>query len=809
MMNEDKDIRNKEELLCFHCGDICKDRTIKKEEKLFCCQSCKLVYEILQENNLCKYYDIDSNPGISPSIRSEIKYEYLDDENTKKQLLDFSDGKISTATFDIPQIHCSSCIWLLENFYKLNPGVTHSQVNFPEKKFIFKFLEEKTSLRKIAELLDSIGYEPMINLDATEKKTRSLYSKKLYYKIGIAGFCFGNIMMLSFPEYLGIDKIVDPMFYMLFGYLNLLLSLPVFFYSSSEYYISAYKGLRSKIINLDFILFLGILVLFLRSVVEILTQSGAGYMDSMTGLVFFLLIGKVFQSKTYESMSFERTYKSYFPLSIAILKNGIQSTIPLAKLRVGDRMTIRSGEIIPADSILFKGNGNIDYSFVTGESLSTQKVMGEIIYAGGRQIGSAIELEVIKDVSQSYLTQLWNSDTFTKEEDSKLQTFSNVISKYFTLAILILAIASAAFWMPVSFNMALNVFAAVLIVSCPCALALAIPFTYGNVMRIYGRNKFFIKNTNVIEKLSNVTSIVFDKTGTITQNKKSVITFEGRELNEFELSLVKSLSRQSTHPLSRKIFDFLEKYETREVIDYSEYVGKGAEGEIEGLDIKMGSEEYVTGKNTVGKYGTGSGSSRVYFSINNLFLGYFSITNSYRTGLAEVIQNLEKRYKLHLLSGDNEGEREFLQSYFKDPLQMYFKQTPENKLKYIKALQNEGENVLMIGDGLNDAGALKQSDIGISISEDVTNFSPACDGILNSEEFQQLPEIIKLSKDSFKIIITSFAVSFVYNLLALGIAVDGLLKPIVAAILMPVSSVSVVVFCVLLTNYTSRRRMFK
>ena len=808
-MNEDKDIRNKEELLCFHCGDTCKDRTINKEEKLFCCQSCKLVYEILQENNLCKYYDIDSNPGISPSVRSEIKYEYLDDENTKKQLLDFSDGKISTATFDIPQIHCSSCIWLLENFYKLDPGVTHSQVNFPEKKFIFKFLEDKTSLRKIAELLDSIGYEPMINLDATERKTRSLYSKKLYYKIGIAGFCFGNIMMLSFPEYLGIDKIVDPVFYMLFGYLNLLLSLPVFFYSSSEYYISAYKGLRSKIINLDFILFLGILVLFLRSIVEILSQSGAGYMDSMTGLVFFLLIGKVFQSKTYESMSFERTYKSYFPLSIAILKNGIQSTIPLAKLRVGDRMIIRSGEIIPSDSILFNGDGNIDYSFVTGESLPTQKVMGEIIYAGGRQIGSAIELEVIKDVSQSYLTQLWNSDTFTKEEESKLQTFSNVISKYFTLIVLILATASAAFWMPVSFSMALNVFASVLIVSCPCALALAIPFTYGNVMRIYGRNKFFIKNTPVIEKLSNVTSIVFDKTGTITQNKKSVITFEGKELNEFELSLVKSLSRQSTHPLSRKIFDFLGKYETKAVADYSEYVGKGVAGEIEGLEVKMGSEEYVTGKITIGKYGAGISSSRVYFSINGLFLGYFNITNSYRTGLAEVIQKLEKHYKLHLLSGDNEGEREFLKSYFKDPLQMYFNQTPENKLKYIKALQNEGENVLMIGDGLNDAGALKQSDVGISISEDVTNFSPACDGILNSEEFQQLPEIIKLSKDSYKIIITSFAISFLYNLIALGIAVDGLLKPIVAAILMPVSSVSVVVFCVLLTNYAARRRKFK
>lgn len=809
MKNEGKEISNKEDMLCYHCGDICKDNSIRKEEKIFCCQSCKLVYEILQENNLCKYYDIDNNPGISPSVRSEIKYEYLDEETTKRQLLDFSDGKISTATFSIPQMHCSSCIWLLESFYKLDPGVTHSQVNFPEKKFIFKFLEEKTSLRKIAELLDSIGYEPMINLDATERKSRELYSKKLYYKIGVAGFCFGNIMLLSFPEYLGIDKAADPMFYQLFGYLNLILSLPVFLYSSSEYYISAFKGLKSKVINLDFILFLGILVLFIRSVVEIVTQSAAGYMDSMSGLVFFLLIGKVFQSKTYESMSFERTYKSYFPLSITVLKNGVQSTVPLAKLRIGDRMVIRSGEIIPADSILFKGDGNIDYSFVTGESMSTQKVMGEIIYAGGRQVGSAIEVEVLKDVSQSYLTQLWNSDTFTKTEESRLQTFSNVISKYFTIAVLILAFGAAAFWMSVSVNMALNVFTAVLIVSCPCALALAIPFTYGNVMRIFGRNKFYIKNTFVIEKLSNATSVVFDKTGTITQNKKSLITFEGRELNEFELSLVKSLSRQSTHPLSRKIFDFLERYETKEITDYFEYVGKGVAGEIEGLSVKLGSEEYVSDIESDVHYNHVNSSSRVYLSINDVLLGYFNVSNSYRAGLAEVVQKLEKNYSLHLLSGDNEGERGFLQSYFKDPLQMFFKQTPENKLKYIKTLQNEGENVLMIGDGLNDAGALKQSDIGISISEDVSNFSPACDGILNSEEFSSLPNIIKFSKDSFKIIIFSFAASFLYNLLALGIAVEGLLKPIVAAILMPVSSISVVVFCVVATNYFAKRRKFK
>ncbi|MCU0371891.1 MAG: heavy metal translocating P-type ATPase metal-binding domain-containing protein, partial [Ignavibacteria bacterium] len=234
-MQEDKRL-NKEEIICYHCGDICRDNSIGKDDKYFCCTSCKLVYEILEENSLCKYYSLEEKPGISPKIRNEIKYEFLDDPQIKKQLLDFSDGNTAMATFLIPQMHCSSCIWLLENLYKLDEGVTHSRVNFPEKKLTFKYLESKTSLRKISELLDSLGYEPLINLDAAEKKSRSSHLKKLYYKVGVAGFAFGNIMLLSLPEYFGLEKLTDPGFHKFFGYLNLFLALPVFFYSSSEYY---------------------------------------------------------------------------------------------------------------------------------------------------------------------------------------------------------------------------------------------------------------------------------------------------------------------------------------------------------------------------------------------------------------------------------------------------------------------------------------------------------------------------------------------------------------------------------------------
>ena len=837
-MGQNSNLNKTDDLICYHCGDVCRDISINKEDKLFCCQSCKLVYEILEENKLCKYYDLESSPGTSPAVRNAVKFEYLEDEHVKRQLIDFDNGSISAVSFQIPRMHCSSCIWLLENLYKVNPGITHSQVDFLRKKLTVKFLNEKTTLRKIAELLDSLGYEPFINLAAAErnflKKSKKSSAgnypemndpegtpgqdsgqvlKKLYYKVGIAGFAFGNVMLLSFPEYFGLERLTDPGFHRFFGMMNLILSLPVFFYSSSEYYISAWKGLRNKVINIDFPLFLGILVLFIRSTYEVVTQTGAGYFDSLTGLVFFLLIGKVFQSKTYDAMSFDRTYKSYFPLSAAVIKAGKETTIPVSKLKTGDRIVIRNNELIPADAILFLGDANIDYSFVTGESLPVQKVLGEIIYAGGRQIGGAIELEVLKDISQSYLTQLWNNDAFAKDDVSKLQSFSNNISKYFTLVVLILATGSAAYWITYSLDMAVNVFTAVLIVACPCALALAIPFTLGNVMRIFGRNGFYIKNASVTERLSKITSVVFDKTGTITQNflqgGKSEISFIGDELTDFELSLVKTLVRQSTHPLSRKIYEHLAAYKVFEMQDFSEKTGQGITGLVLNNLVTVGSPEFIKGKIGESSNRLFGNSSHVYLSVNNKVKGFFTISNAYRQGLAEVISGLEKNYDLHLLSGDNEGERVFLQSYFKDPLQMHFRQSPENKLKYIKAMQNEGLNVLMIGDGLNDAGALKQSDVGISVSEDVSNFSPACDAILDSADFPKLRDFVSFSKQSIRVIIISFAISFLYNIFVLLFALEGLLKPIIAAILMPVSSISVVVFCVIATNYLAKKHKFR
>jgi Cu+-exporting ATPase len=793
---------------CYHCGLECRDNSIVEDGKFFCCLGCKAVYEILEKNNLCKYYQIDETPGVTPDNIPHKNFDYLDDPEIINKLAEFRDDNLFIVTLFIPQMHCSSCIWLLENLFKINQGIIHSEVDFLKKSVTLKFNPQKISLKGAVQLLTSIGYEPQINLEDVEGKKIHLTNKKLIYKIGVTGFCFGNIMLLSFPEYLNINM-NDSFFIKFFGWLNLVLSLPVFFYSSSDYFSSAFKGIRKKVLNIDVPISLGILVLFLRSAFEVITHTGAGYFDSMTGLVFFLLIGKFFQNKTYETLNFERNYKSYFPLSVILKKDDTEVSIPISKLNVGDRIIIRNNEIIPADSVLFSGEGNIDYSFVTGESKFSPKVLGEMVYAGGKQVGSAIELEVIKDVSQSYLTQLWNNEAFKNRTESNYQNISNTVSKYFTIAILLISTISFLVWLPISIHTALNVFTAVLIVACPCALALAIPFTLGNTIRIFGKNKFYLKNVHVIEELAKINQIVFDKTGTITQTTESKINYSGSELTELESMFIKSLVKNSTHPLSKKIYDSLDCRANLNVTAFKEMLGKGIEGEILGRQIKLGSRAFISGddgeKDNSHEERKFDFDTNVYVSINDTLMGYFGISNVYRTGIEPTIRKLLNDYDLSVLSGDDEGEKENLERIFSEKSRIRFRQSPEEKLDFVKLVQSFGKKVLMLGDGLNDAGALAQSNVGVAVTENISNFSPACDAILDASKLNKIPTFLKFSRQSIKIIILSFIISFIYNVIGLTFAIEGALTPIVAAILMPISSISVVIFATLTTNYLAKR----
>ncbi len=793
---------------CFHCGDVCPDQAIAIGEKYFCCHGCKTVFEILHTNELCDYYTIENQPGITP--KQDLitdRFAYLDDKTVREQVIEFSDGKTEKVTFHTPAMHCASCIWLLEKLHDMDQRVFQSQVNFPRKEVSISYNRDEMKLSEAAVLVSSLGYEPLISLDTVGKREQSSAERKLYLKIGLAGFAFGNVMILSFPEYLSRTGDVDPLFKLVFGYLSLALSLPVLIFAARDYYTSAWAGIKTRTVNIDVPITLGIGMLFFRSAWEILSRTGVGYLDSFTGLVFFLLLGRIFQQKTYDILSFERDYKSFFPLSVTRKINNVEAVVPVSKLMPGDRIVVRNQELIPADSVLLKSDAFIDYSFVSGESDPVPKKAGDFIYAGGRQMGTTIELEVIKEPSQSYLTQLWNNDVFSKPRFSRLNKMVNQVSHYFTFGVVAIALLASLYWLQFDTAIAIKVFTAVLIVACPCALALSTPFALGTTMRIFGHKGFYVKNIETVEALSKVDAIVMDKTGTLTESRQDNIEFSGDLLSLEEQQMVKSLVRHSTHPLSQKIFQALDVSSTMTVSQFEEISGQGIQGHVQDSLIKIGSGNWL--EIPPDKPGAGDMKTRVYLGINNQIKGYFLLANIYRPGLRPMLNQLKKQFKLYLLSGDTEREKATLVNLFGNAEKLYFRQSPEDKLQFVSKLQNHGAHVLMVGDGLNDAGALRASEVGVAVTDDVSAFSPASDAILTGENLHLLAPFIKMSKATMSVIVASFTISVIYNVVGVSFAVSGMLSPLISAILMPASSISVVVFTTVTTSLRARMMRLK
>ncbi len=789
-----------ESLVCFHCGTSCGKDHRTYDEKDFCCLGCESVYKFLHREELDAYYRLTDHPGISPSQDTGGKYDYLLEASISDKLFDFKGPQLANITFSIPQIHCVSCVWLLEKLYALHPAIRHSRVNFSLRQITITFDHTALSLKELVQLLAVVGYEPEINLAAAEdieRGKRHAFDKKLYYQIGVAGFCFGNVMLISLPEYFDWDGVLGENFKLLFGYLNLGLSIPVLLYSAKDYFTSAWGAVRQRSLNLDVPLVVGMIALFLTSLFQILSETGPGYMDSFTGLIFFLLTGKAFQQKTYRHISFERDYKSYLPLSARIVLGEQISSVSLEKLKVGDRILVKHHEIIPADAILLKGTAWVDYSFVTGESQAVEKTLGEIVHAGGRHQGAAIELEVVKPTAASYFTTLWNYDVFNKKEEV-LDTIANRAGRRFSYALFVISTLAFLYWLP-DFDKAINVFAAVLIVACPCALALSSPYTFGNVIRILGRNKFYLKNTGVIEKIAAADTIVFDKTGTLTRTDEFEVRWLGEELSHEEKLYFSSLFSQSVHPLSKALFTHLGK-DGLPVLNFKEIVGQGLEATVGNQILRAGSMLFILDKEKESQLLE----TTVYLELNGRVLGYFELISAFRPGLDQLGTQLSKHH-FSVCSGDTPKDKNRLEVLLPSSTTYHFGQKPEEKLAYIQSLQAKGGRIMMVGDGLNDAGALKSSDVGIAISEGTGHFSPACDSILDASKFDRLPDFIRYSRWSVYVVYASFFISAAYNITGLSYAVQGLLSPVIAAIIMPLSSISVVVFTTLSTNMLARK----
>ncbi|MEY5132472.1 MAG: hypothetical protein RLZZ198_476 [Bacteroidota bacterium] len=778
------------EEICFHCGDKVGKKPIQFDDKSFCCIGCKGVYQLLKENQLSDFYSYESNPGVKPQSSIQDKYAFLDLPEIHQRFIKFEDERIAKVTLSLPNIHCSSCIFLLENVHRANSSIIQSQVNFTKKEASITFLTKEIQLSELALFFDRIGYPPNFQ----QKKETIVRNSSFTLKLGLAGFAFGSIMLWSFPEYTGIGA-EDHVFRSFTSWLTFIVSLPILLYSASEYYVSAYKSLRAKHLNIDIPITLGIIALYAQSLYSIIMGQGPGYMDSFAGFIFFLLIGKWFQNRTYQSLSFDRDYTSYFPLAVRKINQDTEEIIPIEAVKSGDIIKIRHQEIIPCDSILMDEMAEIDYSFVTGESVGVSVAKNSVLYAGGKLLNASIAVEVKEHTDRSYLTQLWN-EQLDKKKSTTYQRYQDVVASYFLWAVLVICVISILIYLIIAPELTMKVVVSVLIVACPCALALSTPFAFGNAMRKMGQLGLYLKNSDVVEKLADINVVVLDKTGTLTDTRLTEVIQILPIEKSSDLSIIKTMVESSTHPISSAIYNQLstisDNHEAVHFDSFDERIGNGLIAKIDRDIYKLGSANFTNQH---------MGVNGVFFTKNETLITYFSVHSTYREGISLLLNQIKFIHEIYVLSGDNNKELSALLDFGLNEQHIYFNQTPTSKLEFIESLQNKGKQVMMVGDGLNDAAALAQANVGIAISEDMFKFTPSSDAILDANQLNRIPDFISISKFSKVVLKICLVFSITYNITGIYFAVTAQLTPLVAAVLMPMSSITIVALSTLLIQF--------
>lgn len=769
-------------VVCRHCGDPCGGQAREHGGHVFCCAGCESVYRLLDEHGLTAYYA--GGLGLSQrdaARRDPGRFAAFDDPRVTARLV-HSVGEVARVTLQTPALHCASCLWLLERLWKMEPGVLRVDASLFRRTVTVDYRPGETTLRRIAEQLAALGYEPVIDAEPITDRV-PVIRRRLYLQLGVAGFAFGNMMLFSVPRYLN-GAPLEPEFQRLFDALNVAFALPVLLYSASDYFRGAARSVRARAITMDVPIAIGLAALFGRSLFEIASRTGEGFLDSFAGLVFFLLIGKLFQQKAFDHVSFERTARSFLPLSIRRVTADGTSLVPIESLTTGDVILVRAHEVVPTDAVLTSDAGQIDYAFVTGEQDPVAVTHGAVIQAGGRVVGGSLTLTVARTTAQSHLARLWADPVFSAPKAHWLDAILTRFGRAFTISALLLAAGGAWAWWPDA-GMSVTVATAVLIIACPCAFTLAAPLTLGTAMGALGRAGIYVRNPAVILDLSRVTSAVFDKTGTLTTGSRSAPQHIDT-LTPAQQHLIRRLATQSIHPVSRALA--AGDVDGTDVTGIRESIGEGLEGRVDGRRVALGSASFIT--RVSGVRTDDAADAAVWAWIEGDAPAPIHLSSVERPGVSAAVHALASRMSTWLFSGDHPREAGQWAALFGD--RMRFRLSPLDKLSAVRELQGQGNRVLMVGDGLNDAGALAAADVGIAVSDETACLVPTCDAVLAGPRLADLTHIVDYAQRARRVIVLCFAVSLIYNAAGLGLALTGQLTPLATAILMPVSSLTIV-----------------
>ena len=738
---------------CHFCEQpITSGLKIESDNRAFCCNGCAMADAML-----------NNRQAVGPGQKLLQRYAHLVVAGAQESLQVYNADQASWKV-QLPDIHCSSCLILLERMSEWLEGVLDVRVDFSAKRATIQFNPETLSIAVLAAWLDYVGYPPSL-ISEKERKRQD------FSKLGIAGFAMGNAMMSAFPEYFGLDSQGHVGLLTVFRWSTAVFATLSLVVAGISYLQNAFKAIRSRQWSLDIPIAVGMIALWSWSVYELLAGLSGGYFDSLSGFIFFLLLGKMLQERTYAAFSFERTVKDFLPLSVYCQR--VEGFLKLDQLVPEDNITIQEGGIIPI-TVKVKKPISIDYSFLTGESVPVDLDVGQTAYQGGRVLHKPLLGEVLENIAEQSTSDLW------KEEDYGTTGWvSASITAWFTRTVLILSFFGGLVWYFVAPDRAVEIAVSVLIIACPCALSLAAPFAYGTASALLSKRKLYLKSGRAVADLAAVQVAMWDKTGTLTQ----------KGLDKSELSLTSEdaaavlfIANTSIHPVAQSLVTSLSGIafqRPQKFFEIREISGKGLEAKGRDSTVwRIGSGNWI-----------GQPPGPTYIEKNGEILGAFTPEWTYRP-LRSMFKSLDKMGVTNvLISGDQPRDipKEWKQ-FFEDRL--HFSCSPKEK----RALVEQYKRGMYLGDGLNDVEAIDAALVGLAVVDNVLGYFPKGNGVIFSEALPNLPEFLRYAKRMKRWTKGAYLLSLFYNIAGIGFALTGQLSPVVAAILMPISSITVVLF---------------
>jgi Cu2+-exporting ATPase len=796
------------------------------EQQQFCCNGCRQVHAILHDLGYENFYRIRESQKAegrraNPSGRT---FEDFDDESFLSQYAERTDRGTCRTRFYLEGVHCAACVWLVEELPRSVDGLVGTRLNFANAVVSVEWDPDTTQLSQIGQAFDSIGYVPHAHRSDDTEKARKREERSLLLRLGVAAACAMNIMFLHGALYAGEYSGMDPRFEAFFRWISFALAIPVVLYSARPFYRAAWAGVRNRVPHMDLPIALALTAAFAYSAVSVLRGAGPVYFDSLAALVALLLGARFVQGRAQRAaieranslrdVAFAEFARRLEPLeqdgalaAEPTEPSELSREVPLGALRKGDQVEVRSGELIPVDGRVIRGSSSIDNAALTGESTPITVTAGATVHAGAVNLGSRLIVGVEAAGADTRVGALLALVEDAMARRPPIVQTADRLSRHFVMVVLALAAVTAAYWLSVSMGAALEQTIALLVVTCPCALGLATPVAMSVGLARAARAGIFVKTPDAIEQLEHADTILLDKTGTLTEGAPTVSRWQGdREAVE----LARALEFDSTHPVAQAMRRAAERpvRVARVVTDVCELSGLGITGAVDGRAVAVGNRALMDRQQAAAppeleRHADAlvtDGQSPLYVAVDGAIVAVGGVGDPLRGDARTTVEALRRRgMEPRILSGDHPAivARVAAELGISDAHALGGL-SPEQKRDVVAELTAErtssagNRRVVMVGDGVNDAAAMALADVGIAVQGGAGASIVAADVVLTRPGLEPLAEVVTGSRRLLWVVYRNLLFSLAYNAVGATLAIAGLVGPLAAALLMPASSLTVI-----------------